>query len=91
MLNRLPALARFLLALVAINLLVFVAFRAVFWFAFRETLAGASWGDLAKAVYLGSKFDLRLALLLVLPLALLGWISVFDPARRRAATPTGVR
>ena len=85
MLNRLPALARFLLALVAINLLVFEAFRAVFWVAFRETLAGASAGDLAKAVYLGSKFDLRLALLLLLPLALLGWIPLLDPARRRAA------
>jgi len=85
MLNRLPALARFLLALVAINLLVFEAFRAVFWVAFRDTLAGAPGGDLAKAVYLGTKFDLRLALLLLLPLALLGWIPFFDPARRRAA------
>jgi phosphoglycerol transferase MdoB-like AlkP superfamily enzyme len=85
MFNRLPALARFLLALVAINLLVFGAFRAVFWAAFRETLAGASWGDLAWAAYLGSKFDLRLALLLLLPLALLGWIPFLDPARRRAA------
>ncbi|HTQ75862.1 MAG TPA: LTA synthase family protein [Burkholderiales bacterium] len=85
MLNRFPALARFLLALVAINFLVFEAFRAAFWVAFRETLAGTSGGDLAKAVYLGSKFDLRLALLLPLPLALLGWIPLLDPARRRAA------
>ena len=85
MFNRLPALARFLLALVAINLLVFEAFRAVFWVAFRETFAGASGADVAKAVYLGSKFDLRLALLLILPLALFGWIPFLDPARRRAA------
>jgi phosphoglycerol transferase MdoB-like AlkP superfamily enzyme len=40
---------------------------------------------LLKAFYLGSKFDLRLVLLLLLPLALLGWIPLFDPARRRAA------
>ena len=85
MLKRLPALARFLLALVAIELLVFEAFRVAFWVAFRETLAGASAGDLAKAFYLGSKFDLRLALLLLLPLAVLGWIPLLDPARRRAA------
>ena len=83
--SRLPALARFLLELVAINLVVFVAFRVAFWVAFRETLAGASWGDLIKAFYLGSKFDLRLVLLFLLPLALLGWIPLFDPARRRAA------
>jgi len=85
MLNRLPALARFLLALVAIDLAMLVAFRVVFWVAFRETLAGASWEDLARAFYLGSKFDLRLALLLCLPLALLGWIPFLDPARRPAA------
>jgi phosphoglycerol transferase MdoB-like AlkP superfamily enzyme len=83
--NRLPALARFLLALTAVEFAVFAVFRLAFWAAFHETLAGASWGDLIKAFYLGSKFDLRLALLLLLPLALLGWIPFFDPARRRAA------
>src|SRR5882672_5692608 len=85
MFNRFPPLARFLLALVAINLVVFAAFRVAFWVAFRETLAGASSADLLKAFYLGSKFDLRLALLLLLPLAVLGWIPLFDPARRRGA------
>ncbi|HMG59806.1 MAG TPA: LTA synthase family protein [Burkholderiales bacterium] len=85
MFNRLPGLARFILALTAINLFVFAAFRVVFWAAFQEALANASWADLLKALYLGFKFDLRLALLLCLPLALLGWIALFDLARRRAA------
>jgi len=85
MFNRLPALARFLLALVAIELLVFAAFRLAFFVAFRETLVGASAADLAKAFYLGTKFDLRLALLLLLPLALLGWVPLLDPARRPVA------
>ena len=85
MFNRLPGLARFILALTAINLVVFAAFRGVFWAAFREALANAPWADLLKALYLGFKFDLRLALLLCLPLALLGWIPLSDPARRRAA------
>jgi len=83
--NRLPGLARWILALTAINLVVFAVFRGVFWAAFHQTLANASWADLLKALYLGFKFDLRLALLLCLPLALLGWIPLFDPARRRAA------
>src|SRR5258706_1386697 len=83
--SRLPALARFLLALVAINFVVFAAFRVAFRAAFDETVAGASRGDLINALYLGSKFDFRLALLFLLPLALLGWIPLFDPARRRAA------
>jgi len=85
MFNRLPALARFLLALIAIDLIVFAAFRGAFWAAFHEALANASRAALLKAHYLGLKFDLRLALLLCLPPALLGWIPLFDPARRRAA------
>ena len=64
MFNRLPALARFLLALIAIDLVVLTAFRGAFWAAFHEALANASRADLLKALYLGFKFDLRLALLL---------------------------
>jgi len=85
MLNRLPALARFLLALAAINLAVFASLRILFWAVFHDATADASWADVLRALYLGFKFDLRLALLLGLPLALLGWIPLFDPARRRAA------
>ena len=85
MFKRLPGLARFILALTAIDLAVFAVLRGAFWAAFHEALANASRADLLKALYLGFKFDLRLALLLCLPLALLGWIALFDPARRRAA------
>jgi len=83
--DRLPGLARFLFAVVAVNFAVFAAFRLVFGAVFRETLASASGPDLLQALYLGLKFDLRLALLLGLPLALLGWIGWFDPVRRRIA------
>src|ERR1700704_3390433 len=89
MFNRLPALARFLLVLTTINLVVFAALRGAFWAAFHEALANASRADLLKALYLGFKFDLRLALFLCLPLALLGWIAPFDPARRRGARIAG--
>ncbi len=85
MFNRLPALARFLLALTAVNLAVFAAFRVVFWAAFHAASADASWADVLAALYLGFKFDLRLALILCLPLALLGWIPLFDPTRLRRA------
>jgi phosphoglycerol transferase MdoB-like AlkP superfamily enzyme len=52
---------------------------------FHETVAGASWADLLKALSIGLRFDLRLALLLCLPLAVLGWIPFLDPGRRRTA------
>jgi phosphoglycerol transferase MdoB-like AlkP superfamily enzyme len=85
MLSRLPALVRLLLAVTAINVAVFAAFRVVFWAVFHEASASASWADILRALYLGFKFDLRLALLLGLPLALLGWIPIFNPLRWRAA------
>ena len=43
MFNRLPALVRFLFALIAIDLVVFTAFRGAFWAAFHQALANASW------------------------------------------------
>ncbi len=84
MFGRLPALARFLLALVAIDLAVFAAFRLVFWAVFHSASADAPRADVLTALYLGLKFDLRLALILCLPLALLGWIPLLHPARRAA-------
>jgi len=41
--------------------------------------------DVAQAWTLGLRFDLRIALLLLLPLALLGWVRPLDPSRSRAA------
>lgn len=82
-LARLPALARFLLAVVVVNVAVYAAFRLSFWTAFHEASADASWSDVLTALYLGLKFDLRLALILCLPLALVGWIPLFHPRRSR--------
>ncbi|MGH8642278.1 MAG: LTA synthase family protein [Burkholderiales bacterium] len=82
---RLPALARFLLVLTAVNVAMYAALRGCFWAVFYEASADASWADVATALYLGLKFDVRLALFLCLPLALLGWIRFFDPTRGRLA------
>ena len=41
--------------------------------------------DVARAWALGARFDLRIALLLLLPIALLGWIRPLDPARSARA------
>jgi phosphoglycerol transferase MdoB-like AlkP superfamily enzyme len=84
-LKRLPGLTRFLLAAVALDFVVFALFRFAFWAEFRETMANADWADLLRALYLGLKFDLRLALLIGLPIGLAGWFGLFNPARRREA------
>jgi phosphoglycerol transferase MdoB-like AlkP superfamily enzyme len=84
-LARLPAYARFLLAAVALNLAMYAALRFGFWAIYRDASTAAPGRDVAEALYLGLKFDLRLALILGLPLALLGWIAPMDPSRGRPA------
>ncbi|MGH7152182.1 MAG: hypothetical protein ACREIU_15865, partial [Planctomycetota bacterium] len=53
---------------------VFAALRLAFWGAFEASEEAPS-SDLARALVLGFKFDLRLALLVALPILLLGWIA----------------
>ena len=80
---RLPPRVRLLAAIVALFLAVGAAYRFAFWMAFRDTTATVATNQLLQAWYLGAKFDLRLALLVCLPFALLGLIPWLDPFRRR--------
>ena len=84
-LARLPVLVRLLFAMVAVNVAAYATLRICFWVANYEASANAARADVLAALYLGLKFDLRLTLLLCLPLALFGWIRWFDPARSRPA------
>jgi phosphoglycerol transferase MdoB-like AlkP superfamily enzyme len=78
---------RFVLAASAFNLLVFAALRLAFWLVFRSQSAHASTQDVLFGLYIGLKFDLRLALLVSLPPLALGslrWLSpVRQPSMRR--------
>ncbi|MDH5179386.1 MAG: LTA synthase family protein [Gammaproteobacteria bacterium] len=83
-----PRILRLLLLVTAVNVLFFFSLRLIFWFLFNnpdETIPAAT---LLKSFYIGLKFDTRLALMLVLPLFLLGWNKWFSPfssARHRLA------
>jgi len=72
-------------ALLAMNLAIFNAFRAIFFAVFRVDAAGISPRVLAEAFYLGFKFDARLAALVVLPLLLFSGFGIFDPWRSKRA------
>ncbi|HKB15835.1 MAG TPA: LTA synthase family protein [Planctomycetota bacterium] len=79
-------LPRTLALALAVTLLfwaVFAALRLAFWGAFEASEEAPS-SDLARALGMGFQFDLRLALLVALPLLLLGWIPALDPSRSRA-------
>jgi hypothetical protein len=73
------------LALLGLHLGLFALLRAAFWLAFRAAESSASGQDVAHALSLGVRFDLRLATLLVLPFFALAWIRGLDPLARQAA------
>jgi phosphoglycerol transferase MdoB-like AlkP superfamily enzyme len=59
---------------VFINLLFLTALRIIFWAVFRVPEDPLPMPVLLKSFYLGLKFDMRLALLIHLPVLLLAWI-----------------
>lgn len=68
-----PSHTRFFLRLILVQLSVFTALRLAFFFVFRETSLPYTGGELAHALWIGFRFDLRMALFIVLPLMVLGW------------------
>jgi len=81
--HKLPRLFRLLLGILAINITLFVLFRFIFWLIFHNPDDAVPGLNLLKAFYIGFKFDLRLALLLALPLFLLGWLKWLGPFHSR--------
>jgi hypothetical protein len=55
--------------------------RTVFYFSFSGVATSYSQDDLLQAFYLGMKFDIRLAFLLIVPAWFLGYIPFLDPIR----------
>lgn len=77
--KKLPRLLRLLAAILALNVLCYVLLRLSFWAIFYPSHQTAPTDVLLYSFYLGLKFDLRLALLISLPLLLLGWIKWLSP------------
>lgn len=76
---RIPPLVRFAVAIALFYTLLFSVARIVFWLAFDNAGDPFAGTELWQALYIGMKFDLRVALLTVLPLLLLGWIRYIHP------------
>ena len=77
----LPPRLRLGLLVLAFLLVLMTALRVVFWFSFHGTDSPVPFGTLLKAFFIGFRFDLRLALLLVLPWLVLTRIPALDPER----------
>ncbi len=81
--QKLPRLLHFLLNVVLLNLVLFSLFRVAFWAYFNNPSDPVPGEDLLYSFYLGLKFDLRLVLLMILPLFVLGGLRFFSPFESR--------
>ncbi len=79
-----PSPIRAGIVLIAANWAVFLLLRLGFWLGFGATAESAP-EDLLRAFWLGSRFDLRLAALIVLPLVALAGLRPLSPYRSGAA------
>jgi len=79
LMNNIPRLTRFLALLVLCYVVAFSIARIAFWLIFDNPNDPISHKDLLEALYIGMKFDLRLALLMILPVFSLGWIRWLSP------------
>ncbi|MBN4080397.1 LTA synthase family protein [Beggiatoa alba] len=70
---------------ILISLVFFSLFRLVYWGVFNDTNNPVPFKELLTAFYLGIKFDLRLILIIILPLFLTAWIKPFNPVLTKHA------
>ncbi len=81
--QKLPRLLHFLLNVGLLNLVLFSLFRVAFWVYFNNPSDPIPGTDLLHGFYLGLKFDLRLVLLMILPLFALGGLRFLSPFESR--------
>ncbi len=83
--RKLPRPVLLLLVSVLLNLACFTLLRFIFWRLFRQPATPVPDGELWKAFFIGFKFDLRLALLLNLPVFLIAVLPRINPFQSRLA------
>jgi glucan phosphoethanolaminetransferase (alkaline phosphatase superfamily) len=77
--TRIPRLIAFIVAISLLTLAILFGLRLIFWFIFNNPADPVPTGDLLYSFYLGTKFDLRLTLYVLIPLFVLGWIKPLSP------------
>jgi len=82
LLLKLPQLLRFLrfLLIFIVSLtLLFVLMRVAFYIAFDDPQSPISMSDFLYSMWIGLRFDLRMSVIMTLPLFFLGWIKWLSP------------
>ena len=82
---KLPRLFRFILIFLLSLTSLFVLMRIAFYMAFSDPESPLIMADFIKSMWLGMRFDLRMVVLMILPLFFLGGIKWFSPFNYRVA------
>lgn len=77
--HNIPRLFRFILIATGLHLLLFFILRFALYWYFKNPTDPIPMEQLTQAFYLGIKFDLRLSLMMLLPIFLLGGIRFLSP------------
>ena len=83
--HNIPRLFRYILIATGIHLLVFSTFRFTLYWYFQTPTDPIPVNELFQAFYLGLKFDLRLSLILILPLFIISGLRFLSPFEYDAA------
>lgn len=79
LLLKLPRLLRFLLLFTISLTLLFVFTRVIFYVVFNDPSSPLIMSDFLKSMWLGLRFDLRMVVLMILPMYILGGIKYLSP------------
>ncbi len=69
---------QYLFSIIAVYWILFIILRISFYFAYRGVSGDYEFSELVKTFFMGIRFDLRLAILISLPLILLSMIPFFN-------------
>ena len=79
LLQKLPQILRFLLIFILSLTTLFVLMRVAFYLAYSDPVSPLSDYDLFYSSWLGLRFDLRMVVVMIVPLFVFGWIKWLNP------------
>lgn len=77
--QKIPRLLRFLMIFTTGMTSLLIVLHLAFWMLYEDPSSPLSSSDFWQALWLGSRFDLRIALVMILPIFFLGWIKWLNP------------
>ncbi len=80
-----PTLLHLIFTFLVLFVAIFFLSRIIFWLAYEPSSYPLERSDLLYSLWLGLRFDIRVAVAMILPLYFLGWIKFLNPLKNRVA------